>query len=254
MAREIPADEMKVRVDLAACYRLVDLYGMSDLIGTHISARVPGKEDEFLLNPYGVYFDEMCASDLIRVNMDGEQLDESNYSVNAAGFTIHSAILGGRSDVNCALHTHTTPGMAVGCMKEGLLPLTQTSLQFYNRISYHAYEGGASRPGAETECEHLQRDLGPKNHAMVLKNHGLLTTGTTIPDAFRRIKKLEHACEVQMHAMAMRGEGQTVEMISEEVCEEMYARYENEAAMNRGDLSWPGLLRKLDRIDDSYKH
>lgn len=253
MPRKIPNDEMKVRVDLAASYRLIDHYGMSDLLGTHISARVPGTDDEFFLNPYGVYFEEMTASALLRVNMDGEVLDESNYSVNPAGFTIHSAILSGRPDVNCALHTHTVAGMAVSAMEEGLLPLTQTSMQFYKRLSYHDYEGGASREGAEEECARLQEDLGPKNMSMVLRNHGLLTCGTTIADAFRRMKKLEHACEVQMHAMAMRGEGQTLKLIDEDVREEIYQVYEKRGA-EQGDMGWPGHLRRLDREDTSYRH
>jgi ribulose-5-phosphate 4-epimerase/fuculose-1-phosphate aldolase len=253
MAREIPEDEMQVRVDLAACYRLVDQYGLSDLIGTHISARVPGKDDEFLLNPYGVYFEEMTASALLRVNMDGEVLDESNYSVNAAGFAIHSAILGGRADINCALHTHTTAGMAVSAMEEGLLPLTQTSMQFYKRLSYHDYEGAASRDGAEDECAHLQRDLGAKNKAMILRNHGLLTCGENIAEAFRGMKRLEHSCEVQMHAMAMRGEGQTLKLIDDDVCEEIYQVYENRGT-EQADMGWPGHLRRLDRVDPSYRH
>ncbi|MDE0812792.1 MAG: class II aldolase/adducin family protein [Alphaproteobacteria bacterium] len=253
MAREIPEDEMKVRVDLAACYRLVDHYGMSDLLGTHISARVPGTDDEFLLNPYGVYFEEMTASALLRVNMDGEVLDDSNYSVNSAGFTIHSAILGGRSDINCALHTHTVAGMAVGAMEEGLLPMTQTSMQFYKRLAYHDYEGGASREGAEAECARLQKDLGPKDKAMVLRNHGLLTCGETVADAFRNIKKLEHACEVQMHACAMRGEGQTLRLIDEDVCEEMY-QVQEKRGTTQGDMGWPGHLRRLDREDPSFRN
>jgi ribulose-5-phosphate 4-epimerase/fuculose-1-phosphate aldolase len=185
---DVTPEEWQTRVDLAACYRLVDFYGMSDMIGTHISARVPGEPDAFLLNPYGMLFEEITASSLIKVNFDGEQLTkDTEYSVIPAGFTIHSAVLEARKDVFCALHTHTRAGMGVSTMECGLLPLTQHSMRFHECISYHDYEGVATNLD---ERERLQRDLG-ENDAMILRNHGLLTCSRTIADAFNLMFRLE---------------------------------------------------------------
>jgi ribulose-5-phosphate 4-epimerase/fuculose-1-phosphate aldolase len=253
MARAIPDDEMKVRVDLAACYRLIEHFGMSDLLASHISARVPGKKKQFLLNPYGMYFDEITASSLIRVNYDGDVLDDTNYSVSTAAFNIHSAILKGRPDVNCALHTHTVAGMAISAIEEGVLPLNQLAIAFYKRISYHGYEGPASRPDGLGECEALQKDLGPDNKAMVLRNHGLLTAGETIPEAFGLIRRLEKVCETQMYTMAMQAGGGTIRQVDYDTCEEYY-EIQNQRGRSRHDAAWPALLRKLDRIDPSYRN
>lgn len=253
MARKIPTAEMKVRTDLAACYRLIEHFGMSDLLASHISARVPGTKDEFLLNPYGMYFDEITASSLIRVNYDGEILDDTNYSMSTAAFNIHSAVLKGRPDITCALHTHTVAGMAVSAIDEGVLPLNQLAIAFYKRISYHDYEGPASREGGVDECTALQRDLGPENKTMVLRNHGLLTTGETIAEAFGLMRRLEKVCETQMYTMAMQAGGGTMRQVSYDTCEDYY-RIQNQRGRSRHDGAWPALLRKLDKIDPSYRH
>ncbi len=249
MARKIPAEEWQARVDLAACYRLTELYDMSDLTGTHISVRVPNTTDEFLLNPYGMFFDEITASSLIRINLDGDVLDESEYPVNLAGYTIHSAVLEARPDVTCVLHTHTVPGMAVAATVEGLLPLSQHSLQFYERLSYHDYEGPATRAD---EKSRLQEDLGASNMAMVLRNHGLLACGRTVAEAFRTIFRLEKSCASQMHAMAMQAAGGKLIFVDKDVCERSAALFDSRGS-NTGDASWPGFLRRLDKIDPSYK-
>ncbi|HAT35163.1 MAG TPA: class II aldolase [Rhodospirillaceae bacterium] len=253
MARKIPAAEMQVRTDLAACYRLVEHFGMSDLLASHISARVPGTKDEFLLNPYGMYFDEITATSLLRVNYDGEILDDTNYSMSTAAFNIHSAVLKGRPDLTCALHTHTVAGMAVSSIEEGVLPLNQLSIAFYKRIAYHDYEGPASREGGVDECEALQRDLGQDKKVMVLRNHGLLTTGESIPEAFGLMRRLEKVCETQMYTMAMQGGGGTMRQVSYETCEDYY-QIQNQRGRSRHDGAWPALLRKLERIDPSYRN
>ena len=243
----VTPEEWQTRVDLAACYRLVDFYGMSDMTGTHISARVPGEPDAFLLNPYGMFFNEITASSLIKVNFDGEQLTkDTEYSVIPAGFTIHSAVLEAREDVFCAIHTHTRAGMGVSTMECGLLPLTQHSMRFYECISYHDYEGVATNLD---ERERLQRDLG-ENDAMILRNHGLLTCSRTIPDAFNLIFRLEKSCQAQVDAMNTGAELQFVpEAVAKHSRDGMVAR-----GTRLGDMGWPGHLRRLDRMDQSYKH
>jgi ribulose-5-phosphate 4-epimerase/fuculose-1-phosphate aldolase len=247
MRDKVSPEEWETRVDLAACYRLVDFYDMSDLTGTHISARVPGEENSFLLNPYGLFFDEITASSLIKVDLDGNLLSESQYPVNAAAYTIHSAVIGGRPDVQCALHTHTRAGMAVSAMECGLLPLTQHSMAFYNCVSYHDYEGVATNLD---ERERLVRDLGEANMAMILRNHGLLTCGRKIPEAFHLIFRLEKSCQAQLDAM---NAGAALNPIPPAVCE-----HTNKQMTSRGtalgDHNWPGHLRRLDRLDPSYKH
>jgi len=244
---DVTPEEWQTRVDLAACYRLVDFYGMSDMAGTHISARVPGEPDAFLLNPYGMFFNEITASSLIKVNFDGEQLTkDTEYSVIPAGFNIHGAVLEARPDVFCALHTHTRAGMGVSTMECGLLPLTQHSMRFYERISYHDYEGVATNLD---ERERLQRDLG-ENHAMILRNHGLLTCSATIADAFNLMFRLEKSCQAQVDAM---NTGAELQFVPKEV-----AAHSRDGMVARGtrfgDMGWPGHLRRLDRMDPSYKH
>jgi len=244
---DVTPEEWQTRVDLAACYRLVDFYGMSDMIGTHISARVPGEPDAFLLNPYGMLFNEITATSLIKVNFDGEQLTkDTEYSVIPAGFTIHSAVLEARKDVFCTLHTHTRAGMGVSAMECGLLPLTQHSMRFYERVSYHDYEGVATNLD---ERERLQRDLG-ENDAMILRNHGLLTCSRTIPDAFNLMFRLEKSCQAQVDAM---NTGAELQFVPHEV-----AAHSRDGMVGRGtrfgDMGWPGHLRRLDRMDPTYKH
>ena len=244
----VSPEEWQTRVDLAACYRLIEFYGMSDLTGTHIAARVPGEPDAFLLNPHGMFFEEITASSLIKVNFDGDVLTEDpEYGVNTAGFTIHSAVLGGREDVFCSLHTHTRAGIGVSMMECGLLPLTQHSMRFYNSISYHDYEGPATNLD---ECQRLQRDLGDTNMAMILKNHGLLTCGRNIPEAFWLIFRLEKSCQAQVDAMST---GAELIHVPESVSEHALAQVK-ERGTSFGDMGWPGHLRRLDRLDPSYKH
>jgi ribulose-5-phosphate 4-epimerase/fuculose-1-phosphate aldolase len=246
LREQVSAEEWQTRVDLAACYRLVDHYDMSDLLGTHISARVPGEENTFLLNPYGLYFDEITASSLIKVDFDGNILTDTPYEMNAAGFTIHSAVMMGRPDVECALHTHTRAGMAVSALKVGLLPMSQHSARFIGKTGYHDYEGVANN---HEERERLQRDLGD-NLAVILRNHGLLTVGYNIGHAFWLIYKLERACQAQIDCMAA---GTKVIEIENSVQESTKAQFTKNRTKG-GDLGWPGHLRRLDRIDPSYKN
>ncbi|MEM9683910.1 MAG: class II aldolase/adducin family protein [Pseudomonadota bacterium] len=244
----VTPEEWQTRVELAACYRLVDYYDMSDMTGTHIAARVPGEPDAFLLNPYGLLFNEITASSLIKVNFDGEQLTkDTEYSVIPAGFTIHSAILTGREDIFCSLHTHTRAGMGVSTMECGLLPLTQHSMRFYECISYHDYEGVATNLD---ERERLQRDLGETNQAMILRNHGLLTGGRTISEAFHLVFRLEKACQAQVDAMSTGAELQPVPTAVAEHTRDQTLK----VGTRFGDTAWPGHLRRLDRMDPSYKH
>lgn len=244
---QVSPEEWQTRVDLAACYRLVAHYGWTDLIYTHISARVPGKEEHFLLNPYGLMFEEVTASSLVKVDMDGEVVMDSPFEVNAAGFTIHSAVHMARHDVACVIHTHTRAGMAIAAQKDGLLPLTQNSMMFHgDRLAYHDYEGIAFDL---TERERLIADLGDR-FAMVLRNHGLLACGRTIAEAFEILHNLEHACEAQIEAQS--GGGPLI-VPSEEVC-----RHTADQFWSHGDkepfgaLAWPALRRLMDRHNPGY--
>ncbi len=242
---DVSEQEWQTRVDLAACYRLVDHYGMSDLVGTHISARVPGEESAFLINPYGWYFDEITASSLVKVDLDGKILSEVESPINQAGFVIHSAVLGARPDVACVLHTHTRAGMAVSAMECGLLSITQHSMKFHNRLSYHEYEGVATNLD---ERERLVRDLGD-NHAMILRNHGLLTAGRSVSEAFFLMFRLEKCCQAQVDAMAG---GTKLHMILPEVSEST-SRMMEDRGTRTSDRAWPGQIRRLDKLDPSYK-
>ena len=196
--KEVPSEmteaEWNQRVNLAACYRLVALYGWDDLVDTHISARVPGPDHHFLINPYGLMFDEITASSLVKVDLDGNQLSKSDYSINPAGFTIHSAIHEVREDAGCVLHLHTPDGTAVASCMEGLLPMNQTAHFVTHDLAYHDYEGVALD---HDERPRLQKDLGNKNH-MLLRNHGTLTVGRSVASAFERMYHLERACTMQV--------------------------------------------------------
>ena len=244
----VSEEEWKVRVDLAACYRLVAYYGWTDLIFTHISARVPGTDNHFLLNPYGLMFEEITASSLVKLDTDGEIVMETDYEVNAAGFTIHSAVHQARHDLACVMHTHTVAGMAVSAQKAGLLPLAQTSLEFYENLAYHDYEGIALDLD---ERERLVADLGDKM-AMMLRNHGLLTCGKSVAQAFTKMHSLEKSCQLQVAAQA----GGELILPSKEVCEhtaKQFRQSENtEAEGHLDQLAWTALLRKLDRINPGY--
>ena len=244
----VSEEEWRVRVDLAACYRLVAHYGWTDLIFTHISARVPGTHNHFLLNPYGLMFEEITASSLVKLDTDGEIVMETDYQVNAAGFTIHSAVHQARHDLVCVMHTHTVAGMAVAAQKVGLLPLAQTSLEFYENLAYHGYEGIAFDLG---ERERLVGDLGDKM-AMILRNHGLLTCGKSIAQAFTKMHSLEKSCQLQIAAQA----GGDLVLPSEAVCKHTAQQFRlSENTESEGDLdklAWTALLRKLDRINPGY--
>ena len=238
-------DERETRVQLAACYRLVAHFGMTDLVYTHISARVPGTADEFLINPYGMLFDEITASSLVRIDHEGNLLDDSPWPVNQAGFVIHSAIHAARPDVACVLHTHTRAGVAVSCLDEGLVPMNQHSLLFHGRLAYHDYEGIALD---EEEKERLVTDLG-EHRAMILRNHGLLTAGRTIPEAFELMYNLEMSCKIQLDVMAT---GRTLRVPPDEV-RERAARQWVRDGKPQGLRSWPALLRMLDRKNPGYR-
>lgn len=239
-------EEWQVRVDLAACYRLVEYYGMTEMIANHISARVPGTEDEFLINPYGLFYDEITASSLVKVNVEGEILfNATEYGTNRAGYVIHSAVHAARPDVACVIHTHTVAGMAVSAMQCGLLPLVQTSMRFA-KVGYHDYEGVVLNL---EERERLVRDLG-EHDGMILRNHGLLAVGASIPEAFNNIYRLERACQVQVAALAS---GTEITLPPADVVEETWRLYQPGVRRRFGLLEWPGLLRRLDRLDPSFR-
>jgi len=233
--------EWQVRCDLAALYRLLAKHRMTDLIYTHVSARVPGCDDQFLINHYGVAFDEMRASDLVKINAAGNPVDEADQGkqVNAAGFTIHSAVHGARHDLACVIHTHTQAGIAVSCQEEGLLPISQHALKFYGHLGYHGYEGIALDL---EERQSIVQDLGP-HRALILRNHGLLAAGRTIPEAFDHIYFLERACQAQIAAQA--GGGRLV-FPPETVRLRTAAQFnDGESVPFYVDLAWAAELRRL---------
>jgi ribulose-5-phosphate 4-epimerase/fuculose-1-phosphate aldolase len=243
---QVGEEEWKLRVDLAACYRLVALYGWDDLIFTHISARLPGTDHHFLINPYGMTFDEVTASSLVKIDLEGRKLMDSPYEINPAGFTIHSAIHAARDDAKCVLHTHSLNGVAVSTTKQGVLPISQQSVFVLASLGYHDYEGVALHEG---EKPRLVRDLGDKSFLM-LRNHGILTVGATIPDAFLLMYLFESACTIQIRAQSTHGELITVDPKIVAGATMMAKQVTRSAG---GGLAWPGLLRKLDRIDRSYR-
>ena len=246
---QVGPEEWETRVNLAACYRLVALHGYTEGVANHISCRVPGHHDQFLINPYCMLYEEMNASCLIKVDVDGNTLfNASDYNVNVAGFVIHSAIHMARHDVDCVAHTHTPAGMAVSAMECGLLPLTQTSMRFVH-IGYHDFEGIADDLG---ERERLVRDLGD-HEAMILRNHGLLVVGRTIPAAFNALWRLERACQVQVMALSCNTK---LIIPSTEILEKTFDKVKPrvDRPNRNGDLAWPALLRKLDRVAPSYRN
>jgi ribulose-5-phosphate 4-epimerase/fuculose-1-phosphate aldolase len=241
--------EWQARVNLAACYRLTDRYGMSDMIYTHISARVPGTE-HFLINPYGLLFSEITASCLIKVDLDGKTLlqpDEAlGYPVNHAGFVIHSAIHAARPEAACVMHTHTRAGIAVSAMKCGLLPLSQHAMRFFERLGYHDYEG----PAVDLdERARLVADLGP-HEAMILRNHGLLTVGQTIEEAFNLMYWLEMSCKTQVDVMACNTE---ISLPRAETAAKAAHLYHRETRRPFGIHEWQAMLRLLDRDSPGYR-
>ena len=244
--QQVSADEWQLRIDLAAAYRLTAAYGWDDLIFTHISARVPGPDHHFLINPYGFMFEEITASSLVKVDLDGNKVLESPNGINPAGFTIHSAIHAARDDAQCVMHTHTINGVAVSAQENGLLPLSQQSLFALSGMSYHGYEGVALR---DDEKPRLVSDLG-SNNFMILRNHGLLTCAPTIADTFLAMYILEAACSIQLRAQG----SQNLIQVPGEIVATM--REQASAVTNNmgGALAWPGLLRKLDRLDPSFRN
>lgn len=237
--------EWQLRVDLAACYRLVADFGWSDLVFTHISARIPGPEHHFLINPYGMLFEEITASSLVKVDLHGNKLDDSPWPVNPAGFVIHSAVHAARDDAQCVLHTHTASGVAVSAQKGGVLPVSQQSIFVLASLGYHAYEGVAL---LDDEKPRLVRDLGT-NTFLMLRNHGLLTVGATIPDAFLAMYVFENACAIQVRAQA----GGELVHVDPRIVAGAKAQAAQVTKGLGGALAWPGLLRRLERIDPSYK-
>ncbi len=243
---QVSDQEWQVRVNLAACYRLIAVHGWDDLVFTHVSARVPGPDEHFLINAYGLLFEEMTASRLVKIDLGGEKVLDSPYAVNPAGFMIHSAVHAAREDVACVMHTHTRAGIAVSAQVDGLLPISQTSLFPLVSLAYHDYEGVALN---EDEKPRLVADLGG-NNAMMLRNHGLLTTGKTIADAFLMMYVLETACQIQLLAQSTARE---LIQIAPPIVAGIQAQAEQVTRGLGGDLVWPALLRKLDRIDSSFR-
>ena len=238
---EVGPEEWKARVELAACYRLVDLFGMTDLIYNHITARIPGTKDHLLINLYGLLYKEITASSLVKIDLDGEILwkPDTDYGINKSGYVIHGAIHRARSEVACVLHTHTRAGMAVSAMACGLLPLTQTGIRFVGHIGYHDYEG----PAVDlAERQRLVADIGPHD-AMILRNHGLLTCGATIQQAFNTMYQLEMSCRAQVDAMAARTE---LTIPGENTLKHTAHLYQPGIRRPYGVLEWPAMLRLLD--------
>jgi ribulose-5-phosphate 4-epimerase/fuculose-1-phosphate aldolase len=236
--------EWALRVNLAAAYRLVALFGWDDLVFTHISARLPDAHDRFLINPYGLMFEEITASSLITVGADGQKLDDSPYPVNPAGFTIHSAVHAARHDVECVMHTHSLNGVAVAAQRDGLLPLSQHSIFVLASLGYHGYEGVALN---DDEKPRLVADLGHKTNLM-LRNHGLLTVGKTVADAFTAMYFFEASCTIQVRAQA----GRELLPIDQRIIDGALAQARQSTGGGAGALVWPGLLRRLQRQNPGF--
>ena len=245
-------DEWQLRLDLAACYRLVALYGWSDLVFTHISAKLPasvtGGDDQFLINPYGLMFDEITASSLVRVDMACQKVADSPHPVNPAGFVIHSAVHAVRPDAGCVLHTHTRAGVAVSAQQHGLLPISQQSTFVLASLAYHEYEGVAIR---DDEKVRLQADLGSASYLM-LRNHGLLTVGRTVADAFLSMYTFENACRIQVDALAGQRSPDGLTAIGSEVLGGVAQAMKVQTGGLGGQFVWPALLRKLQRENPGY--
>lgn len=246
----VSPEEWEARVNLAACYRLMHLFGMTEMIANHISVRIPGRHDRFLINAYGLYYDEITASSLIEIDLEGNVLrNHTDLDINKVGFIIHSAIHRAKPEIDCVIHTHTIAGMAVSALECGLVPMSQTAMRFAE-LGYHPYEGVVLNM---EEQARLVADLG-EHEAMILRNHGLLTVGGTILEAFNTMFRLERACQVQIAAMSC---GQKLSLPSDELVQETYKifhpKLQPSFRRKPGRLEWPGLLRRLDRIDPSFR-
>ena len=243
----VSAEEWQTRIDLAACYRLVAMYGWADLVFTHITVKIPGSENQFLINPYGMLFDEITASSLVKIDLAGNKLDSENpFPVNPAGFTIHSAIHAARHDAKCVLHVHTANGVAVSAQKNGVLPISQQSIFVLASLAYHSYEGVALN---DDERPRLVNDLGDKLFYM-LRNHGLLTVGESIADAFLLMYFFESTCAIQIRAQAGGGD---LTLIPQAIIDGAQQQAKQVTKGLGGNLAWPGLLRKLDRMDSGFR-
>lgn len=240
--------EWRTRVDLAACFRLVDLFGWSDLIDSRITARVPGPDHHFLINPYGFLFDEITASSLVKIDVDGNPVGRSEHEVNSGGFAIPSTLYTARPELGCVIHTHTVAGCAVSMQKDGLLPLNQHALQIIGDVAYHGYEGTARSP---EERARFLADFGDRR-IMVLRNHGLMIVGISVAEAFVLTYRMERACAMQL---AFQQSGAKLHPIADEIVSSarMLPGFRRTGRGSPGKLEWPALLRKLDRIDPSYK-
>ena len=243
---QVTAEQWAKRVDLAAAYRLVHLYGMDEMIANHISARVPGKDGVFYINPYGMLYEQMHASCFIELDLDCNVVfNPTEYGINQAGFVLHSAVHRARHEVDCVIHTHTLAGMAVSAMKCGLMPLAQTAMRFID-VGYHEYEGVALNL---EEQARVVRDLGNRE-AMILRNHGLLVVGPSIAEAFNNIFRLERACQLQVMALSCNTE---LSMPPRPLIEATSKLYQPGVRRRFGLMEWPALLKKLDALDPSYR-
>ena len=245
LQHQVSAEEWQLRCDLAACYRLVAAYGWSDLVFTHISVRLPGPDHHFLINPYGLMFDEITASSLIKVDQHCNKLIESPFPVNPAGFVIHSAVHEAREDAQCVLHTHTRAGVAVSAQKVGVLPISQQSTFVLASLAYHDYEGVAFR---SDEKPRLQADLGSANFLM-LRNHGLLTCGASIADAFLNMYVFESTCQIQLAAQA----GGELILVDPRIVAGVAEAMRVQTGGMGGAFAWPALLRKVEKLDPGYR-
>ena len=239
------AEEWQTRVDLAAAYRLVAMFKWDDLVFTHITARLPGSHDHFLINPYGMMFEEITASSLVKIDMQGNKVEDSPWPVNPAGFTIHSAVHAARHDISCVMHTHTLNGVAVSAQKGGLLPISQQSIFVLGNLGYHDYEGVALR---DDEKPRLVADLGNKSYLM-LRNHGLLTVGRSTAEAFQAMYLFEVSCAIQIRAQV----GGELIPVSQGIIDTAREQARVATTGQGANLIWPGLLRRLDRADPSYR-
>lgn len=264
----VSPEEWRTRVDLAACYRLMAVYGMTDLIYNHISARIPGAHDHYLINPYGMLYEEITASSLVKIDVEGATVLQPahGYNVNVAGFYLHAPIHKARPDLQCIVHTHTRAGTAVSGMSEGLLPLSQTAMRFHGRIGYHDFEGPAI---SGAECDRVTADLGAHD-ILILRNHGLLACGRSIPQAFNAIYWLENACRIQVDMLSANRplhlpspeaiantvtcfQGMEITLLNEASTNPVVNAAARDNSGGYGNLEWAALLRKLDRIDGSYR-
>jgi ribulose-5-phosphate 4-epimerase/fuculose-1-phosphate aldolase len=247
---KISREEWDLRVKLAAAYRLVEYYGWTEQVYGHLTARVPGPEDHFLINPWGLNYEEVTASNLVKIDVAGNAVDADSHPVNFAGFVIHSAIHMTRSEENLVvMHTHTRAGMAIAALKDRLLPVSMFATVFHNRLAYHDYEGASLYLD---ERERIVASLGP-HKAMILRNHGLLAVGRTVPECFLRLYRLERACQVQLDAAA----AGTLNLLASDLADRSAADLDSYQAMQptpEGEIEFAALMRKLDRIDDTYRH